>query len=90
MAREYRPSFTAQTLNDIEKLKQDMIEVKTNIESLQKINIMKDLQEKKFSGKFMYSYEEIAQKNNVNKNTVQKTAEQENLTRRNLKIVGND
>lgn len=77
-----------QNTQDIATLQKEMLQVKADIDNINRRNIMDDLQQKKFPGsdKPLYTYDEIAAKNGVNRNLVQKTAEQEGLTRR-LKLV---
>lgn len=54
------------------------------------MHIKEDLQIPKFPGsnKHLYTYDEIADKHNIPKSRVQKIAEEENLTRRKLKVIG--
>lgn len=97
MARTNKP-LTADQINQLNQMKQnaqdiatlqkEMLQVKSDIDNINRRNIMDDLQQKKFPGsdKPLYTYDEIATKNGVNRNLVQKTAEQEGLTRR-LKLV---
>lgn len=74
---------------DIFELKKEMDRSKEAFDRHIEEHVKEDLQEKRFQGsnKFMYTYEDIAQKNNISKAKVQKIAEENGLTRRNLKII---
>lgn len=71
----------------IKELEQQVSTAKNELNNLLSSTIISDLSEKKFSGKYMYTYEEIAQKNSVNKNFVQKVADENGLARRSLARV---
>lgn len=78
---------------EIAKLQREAQESKAKFDEHLRMHVKQDLVEKRFTGsdKFLYTYDDIAEKHNINRNVVQKIAETENLTRRNsgnLKLVG--
>lgn len=80
---------------EIAKLKRDAQESQAKFDEHLKMHVKEDLGEKRFPGsnKFRYTYDDIADKHNINRNVVQKIAETEGLTRRktaNLHAVGDE
>lgn len=76
--------------SEILKLKQDVANSKEAFDKHVRMHVKDDLVEKRFQGsdKHRYTYDDIAEKHGINKNLVQRIAEEENLTRRNtLKAV---
>lgn len=68
--------------NQVKELQKDVKVLNANLDD----EIIKDLNKPKFEGcdsnKFLYTYQEIANKHHVTKSRVQKIAEDNNLTRR--------
>lgn len=74
---------------DILKLQEEMNKSKDNFEQHVEYHVKHDLQIPRFPGsnKFLYTYDEIAENYHIPKSKVQKIAELNNLTRRNLKRI---
>lgn len=81
-----------QRLDSVEKdillIQKELEEKQKNFEEHLRTHIIEDLQKERFSGsgKYMYSYKDIAEKYNVSFGFVQRTAIKENLTRRKTEI----
>lgn len=73
---------------DISELKRAVTQAQENLDKHVEGHVIEDLQEKRqYSDRYMYTYDEIANKNNISKAKVQRIAEENGLNRRNLKAV---
>jgi hypothetical protein len=74
---------------EISNLKREAEKSKEKFEQHITVHIKEDLMTPKFKGseKYLYTYDEIAEKYDIPKSRVQKVAEENDLTRRKLKIV---
>lgn len=70
---------------EIEDLKRKSEEAKKEYENHIQYHVIEDLNTERFtnSGKYMYTYADIANRHNIPISKVQKIAEENNLTRRN-------
>lgn len=88
-----RRGSNGQRIDTVEKnilqLQQEVNASKQQLDNHIEYHVKEDLQQPRFTGsdKFLYTYEDIAKNHNISKSRVQKIAEENNLNRRNLKII---
>lgn len=70
---------------DIKKNAEDIEQLKKQVQELEERQIVDDLLREKFTGNPLYTYEEIAQKNNTNATRVCRIAKENGLSRRKSK-----
>ena len=70
-------------------LEQDVKKTKEKISKICKRNIIDDLSRETFpgSGRYLYTYEDIGDRNDISPATVGRIAEKHGLSRRNKKVV---
>lgn len=69
--------------NDLLKVKRDLERQKEEYEQHIRRHVIDDLQEKRYNGKALYSYADIADRYDISTSAVQRIAIAEGLTRRN-------
>ena len=68
---------------DLSQVKRDIERQKEEYEQHIRRHVVDDLQETRYNGKSLYSYEDIADRHGITKSAVQRIAISEGLTRRN-------